>query len=84
MQYTIEYWLMFEALNMWIYPQTSVSQQRFMCIANDYSYFTHYDLIPVSQPKQVYHQPLQKSGSAWFLSYNEANMVISFVFHKYE
>ena len=40
LQYTIEYWLMFGALNIWIYPQTSVPQQRFMSIANDYSYFT--------------------------------------------
>ena len=75
---------MFEALNIWIYSQTGVPQQVFMCIANDYSYFTHYDLIPGSQPKCIYHQLLLKSDLTWCLSDNEANMVIWFVIHKYE
>ena len=31
-------------------PQTEFLQQRFMCIANAYSYFTHHDLIPGHNP----------------------------------
>ena len=60
LQYTIEY--------------CCVPQQRCMCIANDYSYFTIFDdLITGQKPKHIYHQPLLKSGLTWYLRDNEAN-----------
>ena len=65
----IEYWLMFEVLNIGIYPQTGVPQQC-LCVL---LMITHILLLDYgSQPKHIYHQPLLKSGLTWYLKDDEA------------